>query len=104
MELAGTLAFMVIPAVPLIVSLLRSALRPRPLVVSAIVRDLIVMSAPKTVAVGAVVTLELEMITSAAWPGTRAWFAPPDAATQLLWVLPLEAAQTLVAPLRPPFQ
>ena len=50
------------------------------------------------------VTVQIEGDRSAPAPGTRACTAPPEALTQLLSVLPLEAAQTLVAPVRPPFQ
>jgi len=61
MVLAGTLASMVMPAPPAIVSVLPSALSPNPLVVSWIMRLLMVMLAPRTVAVGAVVTVEFEI-------------------------------------------
>ena len=74
-KLAGTLAWTVIPVAELdgvTVSVLPSELRPRPFTVSAIVRLLIVILTPKTVAVGADVTAEPEMVTSAPEPGTKA--------------------------------
>ena len=107
MVLAGTLAFMVMPLVGepgVIVSAKPSAFNPSPLVVSAIVRLLMLMFAPRTVAVGAVVGDVAEMVTSAPEPGTRACTDPPAEVVQLLFALPSEAAHTLVAPERPPFQ
>jgi hypothetical protein len=75
MVLAGTSASIVMPVVLLagvIVRVLPSALSPRPLEVSEIVKVLIVMFAPSVVAVGATVGLVAEMITSAPAPGTSA--------------------------------
>ena len=62
------------------------------------------MFAPRVVPFGLCETEELEKIRFVAGPGTSGWFAPPEVATQLLWLLPLEAAQTPPALLRPPFQ
>ena len=74
-KLAGTLELTVIPVLELdgvMVRVLPSRLRPKPFRVSPIVKVLIVILAPKTVAVGAVVTEEFEIVTLAPEPGTRA--------------------------------
>jgi hypothetical protein len=63
-----------------------------------------VMFAPKVELLGWNETVELEKITSVPALGTKGWFAPPRDATQLLCVLPLEAAHVEGAPLSPPFQ
>ena len=100
MLLAGTLAFITIPSVTalgLIVSMFPSALRLMPFAVSAMVRVLIVMSAPSTVPVAGTTGVVLGMITSAPAPGTRNCVAPPAEEAQLLW-LPLVAAHDFVSP------
>ena len=103
MVLEGTPEFTVIPPLPVIVSVWPSAFNPSPLTESAIVRLLIDISAPRTVAVGAVRTEVPETMTSAPEPGTSPWAALLAVALQLL-VSPLDAAQTLVAPASPPVQ
>ena len=73
MALAGTLAFMVMPLAELdgvIVSVFPSALRPRPLVVSAIVKLLMVMLVPKTVELA--LPEAPDMVTAALEPGINA--------------------------------
>src|SRR4051812_820882 len=103
MLLAGTLGLTVMPPAA-IVKANPSALRLRPLAVSAIVKLLIAMLAPSTKPFRAKVGVVGEIVTSAADPGPRPVAPPPAAVTQLLLAVPSETAQTLVAPLNPPFQ
>ena len=104
MVLAGTPAVIVMPLAELagvIVSMWASAFKPRPLAVSEMVSVRIVMSAPSFVPVGALVTAELVMTTSAPAPGTSGVEVPPLLAVQLLSgdpTKPFEAAQTFVIP------
>ncbi len=69
---------------------------------SSCVRLRIVISAPKVAPDGAVVTAGFEKMISVEAPGTRPWFAPPEVATQLLRVLPFEAAHPAGSPGIPP--
>ena len=68
------------------------------------VRLFTVMSAPSVEPVGDVVTVLAEKMTSVFGPGTTAVAPPVAAVTQLLAVVPFEAAQTVVLPVRPPVQ
>jgi hypothetical protein len=104
MVLAGTPAVIVMPLAELAGVIVRkwgSAFKLRPLAVSEIVSVRIVMSAPSFVPVGALVTTELVMTTSAPAPGTSGVEAPPSIAVQLLSgdpTEPFEAAQTFEIP------
>ena len=107
MVLAGTPALMLMPLAELdgaMVSVEPSAFRRRPLAVSEMVKLSMLMFAPRTVAVGARVGDVAEIVTAARGPGINGCPVPLPTAdvAQLLLppATPVDAAHTLVAPVR----